>query len=123
MSVLHPLCREHAANARRRRVSHRAPALRPHRTDQISMRVQRAHNREEIFRPFRTPPNLGGGWPSPGFAVLHFVRVWQAKRAVANMKVAEEAAQVRSHTELNVLALRESDTYLYVDWRQPFIRA
>jgi hypothetical protein len=35
MSVLHPTHRAHAANARRRRVSHRAPALRPHRTDQI----------------------------------------------------------------------------------------
>ena len=34
-SVLHPTCRTQAANAHRRRVSHRAPALRPHRTDQI----------------------------------------------------------------------------------------
>ena len=32
------------ANARRRRVSHRAPALRPHPTHQISTRVRCAHN-------------------------------------------------------------------------------
>ena len=53
MSVLHPTPRTHAADVRRRRVSHRAPALRPHRTDQISMRDQRAHNREgKIFDLF-----------------------------------------------------------------------
>ena len=35
MSVVYPTRRAHAADARRPRVSHRAPALRPHRTDQI----------------------------------------------------------------------------------------
>ena len=56
MSVLHPTCRTQAANARRRRVSHRAPALRPHRTGQILMRVQRAHNREGRFSDLFGPP-------------------------------------------------------------------
>ena len=50
-----------AANARRRRVSHRAPALRPHRTDQIRMRVRCAHNREgQIFDLFG-PPKIWAG--------------------------------------------------------------
>jgi hypothetical protein len=55
MSVLHPTCHTHAADARRRGVSHRAPALRPHRTDQLSMRIQRAHNREGILPTFAGP--------------------------------------------------------------------
>ncbi len=38
-------------------------------------------------------PNLGWGWPSPGFALLHFVLVWQAKKAVANKKATEEEAE------------------------------
>ena len=60
------------------------------------MRVQRAHNREGTFvHPFG-PPNLGGGWPSPGSAVLQLVVVWQAKKAVAEKKAAEEAEKVRS---------------------------
>ena len=61
MSVLHPTRRAHAADARRRRVSHRAPALRPHRTDQISMRVQRAHNREGKISDLFGPPQIGMG--------------------------------------------------------------
>jgi hypothetical protein len=91
-----PLAAHARADARRRRVSHRAPALRPHLTHKIAMRVRRTHNREGSFRRFRTPKSLGWGWPSPGFAVLPFVLVRQAKEAVANMKAAEEAAQVRS---------------------------
>ena len=62
------------------------------------MRVQRADNREgKIFRPFRTAPKSGwGGWPPPGSAVLQLVLVWQAKKAVAEKKAAEEAEKVRS---------------------------
>jgi hypothetical protein len=37
------------ADARRGRVSHRAPALRPHLTHQIAMRIRRAHILERIF--------------------------------------------------------------------------
>ncbi len=102
MSVRHPCASRtppptRAADARRRRVSHRAPALRPHRTDQISMRVQRAHNREGKFSDLFEPPKSGwGGWPPPGSAVLQLVVVWQGKKAVAKKKAAEEAVQVRS---------------------------
>jgi hypothetical protein len=39
VSLLHPTRRAHA-NARRRRVSHRAPALRPHLAHQIAMRIR-----------------------------------------------------------------------------------
>ena len=66
------------------------------------MRVQRAHNREgKIFDLFGPPQNPGGGWPPPRSAVLQLVVVWQAKKAVAEKKAAEEAAEkVRSsHTE------------------------
>ncbi len=84
----------HAADARRRGVRHCAPALQPHRTNPISMRARRAIVARDFFRPFRTP-KLGGSWPSRGFAVLPFLLVWQAKKAAANKKAAEEAAQVR----------------------------
>ena len=59
-------------NARRRRVSHRTPALRPHRTDQNFMRVRRTHNREVKISTFSDPQKSGWGLaPRPGFAVLH----------------------------------------------------
>jgi hypothetical protein len=46
---------------------------------------------------FSDPNILGGGWPSPGFAFLQLVVVWQAKKAVAEKEAAEEAAEkVRS---------------------------
>ncbi len=95
MSVLHPTRRAHAADARRRRVSHRAPALRPHRTDQISMRVQRAHkSRGEIFRPFRTPPNLRGVvGPRRALQFCSSSCTGQAKKAVAEKKAGQEAAE------------------------------
>jgi hypothetical protein len=52
------------------------------------MRVQRAHNREGKFSDL-----LGGGWPSPGSAVLQLVLVWQAKKAVAEKQAAAAAAE------------------------------
>ena len=59
------------ANARRRRVSRRAPALRPHLTHQISMRVRCAHNLGRDFFDIFGPPKICVGvGPSPGFAVL-----------------------------------------------------
>jgi hypothetical protein len=63
MSVVHPICRMHAANARRRRVSHSAPALRPHFADQILMRVRCAHNREIFFNLFGLPKSGRGVGP------------------------------------------------------------
>ena len=48
------------------------------------------------FSTFSDPPNLGGGWPPRGSAVLQLVVVWQAKKAVAEKKTAEEAEKVRS---------------------------
>ena len=62
------------------------------------MRVQRADNREGKFSDLFGPPQIGvGGWPSPGSAVLQLVVVWQAKKAVAEKKAAdEEAEKVRS---------------------------
>ena len=87
------------ADARRGRVSHRAPALRPHLAHQIPMRIRCAHNLEQIFfRHFPTPKIWVGVGPSPGFAVLPFVLVWQARKAVANKKAVEVAAPVRPHT-------------------------
>jgi hypothetical protein len=65
MSVVHPICRAHAANARRRRVSRRAPALRPHRTDQISTRVQRAHSRQGKYSDLFGPPQIVVGRLAP----------------------------------------------------------
>jgi hypothetical protein len=62
MSVLHPTCHTHATDARRRRVSHRAPALRHHRTDQIAMRSRRAHNREGTFSDVFGPPEITAGF-------------------------------------------------------------
>ena len=50
------------------------------------------------FSAFSEPPKSGRGvGPAPGFAVLQLALVWQAKKAVANKKAAEEAAQVRPH--------------------------
>jgi hypothetical protein len=61
------------------------------------MRVQRAHNREGRFSTFSDPPKSGwGGWPPPGSALLQLVVGWQAKKAVAEKKAAEEAEKVRS---------------------------
>ena len=48
------------------------------------------------FSTFSDPPYLGGGWPSPGSAVLQLVLVWQAKKAAAEKQAAEEAQKVRS---------------------------
>ena len=46
------------------------------------------------FPTFSDPQNLyGGGWPSPGSAVLQLVVVWQAKKAAAEKKAAEEEAE------------------------------
>jgi hypothetical protein len=64
-------CAPHAphtrADARRGRVSHRAPALRPHRTHHIAMRIQRAHNLERTFFDIFRPRKIrGGGWPLAG---------------------------------------------------------
>ena len=123
MSGLHPTRRAHAADARRRRVSHRAPALRPHRTDQISMRVQRARkSRGENSRPLRTPQIWVRGWPAPGFAVLQLVVVWQAKKAAAEKQAAEEAEKVPSSPGLDGCGLRRtaSDTCSCVEWRHRF---
>ena len=80
------------ANARYRRVPHRAPALRSHRTAQSVMHVRHAHRREGIFDPFG-PPKLGRGWPSRGFAVLQLVLVWQAKKQAEAKKAAKEAQE------------------------------
>ena len=102
-----PLAAHAPADARRRRVSHRAPALRPHLAHQIAMRIQRAHNLERFFSTFSDPQNLGGGRPSPGFAALPFALVWQAEE-----KAAEEATQVRSHT-LNVFSLHRNASSTY----------
>jgi hypothetical protein len=85
------------ADARRRRVSHRAPALRPHLTHQIAMRIRRAHNLERFFSDLFGPQKSGwGSAPSPGFAVLPFALVGQARKAVADKKAAEAAEKVRS---------------------------
>jgi hypothetical protein len=46
------------------------------------------------FSTFSAPQNLGGGWPSPGSAVLQLVVVGQALTAVAEKKAAEEAEKV-----------------------------
>ena len=119
LSVVHPMRRTHA-NARRRRVSHRAPALRPHRTDQIRMRVRCAHNREgQIFDLFGPPEILGVG-PAPGSAVLQLGLVWQAKQAVAAKKAAEEAEKVRSSRALDAFGLRRtaSDACSCAEWQQ-----
>ena len=108
-----------AANARRRRVSHRAPALWPHRTDQIRMRVRCAHNREgQIFDLFGPPKSGWGVGPAPGFAVLQLGLVWQA---VAVKKAAEEAEKVRSSRALDGFGLRRtaSDACSCAEWRHP----
>jgi hypothetical protein len=61
------------------------------------MRVRRAIVARE-FSDLFGPPKSGWGLALPGFAVLPLVLVRQAKKAVANKKAAEEAAQVRTHT-------------------------
>jgi hypothetical protein len=79
--------------------------------------VQCAQNLEGFFFDLFGPPKICVGvGPSPGFAVLQLVLVWQAKKAVANKKAAEEAAQVLSsqtgcirspsHCERRVLIMR-----------------
>ncbi len=63
------------------------------------MRIRCAHNLERSFSKFSDPQKSGwGSAPSPGFAVLPFVLVGQARKAVANKKAAEAAAPVRPHT-------------------------
>ncbi len=66
----------------------------------------------EKFSDLFGPPNLGGGWPSPGSAVLQLVVVWQAEKAVAEKKAAEEAEKVRSSLHWMDCGLRRtaSDT-------------
>ncbi len=68
-SVAHPTCRTQAAEARCRRVTHRAPALRPHRTAKVSRRIRRAHNREGHFSTLSDPPNLG---PRRALQLCHY---------------------------------------------------
>ena len=74
-----------------------------------------------FFRPFGPPPIWVGVGPSPGFAVLPFALVWQAKKAVANKKAAEEAAPVRPHTGCVASPSHCRDTYSCVHQQQPFI--
>jgi hypothetical protein len=84
------------ANARRGRVSHRAPAVRPHCADQIRTRVRCARNREgQIFDLFGPPKS---GWVCPRRALQCCSSSWfgQAKKAAAEKKAAEEAEKVRS---------------------------
>ena len=57
------------------------------------MRVQRAHNREGKFSDLFGPPKIWVGVGPSGSAVLQFVVVWQAKKAVAEKQAAEEAAE------------------------------
>ena len=57
------------------------------------MRIRCAHNLERtVLDIFRPPKIWVGVGPSPGFAVLPFVLVGQARKAVANKKAAEVAA-------------------------------
>jgi hypothetical protein len=57
------------------------------------MRIRCAHNLERTFGDIFRPPKIWVGvGPSPGFAVLPFVVVGQARKAVANKKAAEVAA-------------------------------
>jgi hypothetical protein len=75
-SVLHPVpqTRVAVANARRRRVRHRAPAFWPHRTAHSAMRIGSADRREREDGgggggvAASGPPQLagGGGWGRPG---------------------------------------------------------
>jgi hypothetical protein len=85
VSVLHPTRRTHARTTKRVAVAFRG-----------------------IFRPFRTPKIRVGGWPSPGFAVLQLALVWQAKKAVAEKKAAEEFEKVRFLPTLDVFGLRRT---------------
>ncbi len=74
-----------------------------------------------VFRHFRTPKIWVGVGPSPGFAVLPFALVGQAKTAVATKKAAEVAAPVRSphwmcvgspsHCERHVLMCSSATTF------------
>jgi hypothetical protein len=63
-----------------------------------------------------------GVGPSPGSAVLQLVVVWQAKKAAAEKKAAEEAEKVRSSPALDGCGLRRtaSDTCSCVERRHRF---
>ncbi len=55
----------------------------------------------------------------PGFAVLPFALVWQARKAVANKKATEEAAPVRSHAGCvaSPLHCERHVVMRFVDWQ------
>ncbi len=60
------------------------------------MRVRCAHNREGRVFDLFGPPKIWVGVGPSGSAVLQFVVVWQAKKAVAEKKTTEEAEKVSS---------------------------
>ena len=90
MSVLHPTRRRRASPSR---FAPRTCTPAPSHGPNFDAQSTRPQSRGDFFRPFRTPQIGVGGWPSPGSAVLQLVVVWQAKKAVAVKKAAEEEAE------------------------------
>ena len=70
---------------------------------------------------FSDPNILGGGWPSPGFAVMQLVLVGQAEKAAAEKKAAEEAEKVPFLPTLDGFGLcrAASEMCSCVEWRHP----
>jgi hypothetical protein len=87
------------------------------------MRVQRAHNREGRFSDLFGPPKIWVGvGPRQAPQFRSSFLVWQAKKAAAAKKAAEEAERVRSspHSQ-DGCGLRRpaSDVCSCVEWRHP----
>ena len=119
MSVLHPTRRAHAADARRRCVSHRAPALRPHLTHQITMRIRCAHNLERTFFALFGPPK--SGWGSAPRRALQFCRsLWfgrPGRRWPTRMRPQRRRRSVPPHAGwIRSPSLRATHT---IEWRHP----
>ena len=107
------------ADARRRRVSHRAPALRPHLTHQITMRIRCAHNLERTFFDLFGPPK--SGWGSAPRRALQFCRsLWfgrPGRRWPTRMRPQSRRRSVPPHAGwIRFPSLRATHT---IEWQHP----
>ncbi len=117
----------HTPRARRQR----APPLRlaprtctpaPSHGPNFDARSTRPQSRGVKFSTFSDPPNLyGGGWPSPGFAVLQLILVWAGQEGGGREEGGRGGGEGPFLPTLNGCGLRRtaSDTCSCVEWQPP----
>ncbi len=114
--------RTHAV-ARRRRVSHRTPALRPHRTDQILMRVRRTHNREVKISAFSDPKKSGWGGPRRALHFCHSFRFGRPRRRWPKRRRRSAPTPNAFGLNRNASNMPSCGTPRCVEWRWPCTHA